>query len=106
MKYYVFEPLMDGGEQVVRTPEYGEWYIDPYGNPNWQFLDAEERVGIIGADDPYPILTLRTYDEDPIRELREVYGELKDANNYERADNYKALWQAISAVVERWGGKK
>ena len=70
--YYLFEPLMENGEQVVRTPLYGEWYVDPEDYPSFQWVDDAERKQCINGDAAWPILQMKKFDHDPLLKLKET----------------------------------
>jgi hypothetical protein len=90
MKTWIFK---ETGE--VRCPKKGEWFL--HGSLMMAIYDFDTSV--------FPILTLETFDHDPLEPIREVYtkwtGLIKDAPYIESwTPQCQELWQAVKKAME------
>lgn len=102
--YYLLKPkINERGEPVVRIPNKYEWYIDPYGEPTEMWLDMQEEIkkGTFGADEKFPILKLQKFEEDPFKEVREVYSKGKIAAEVLSLDAWKAIVKTMERLDEK-----
>lgn len=87
--YYYFEPLIGkDGKQEVRIAESGEYFED-YGQSGVLRANTKTHVQL-------SLLTMQKFEDDPLREIKRLWNL-----GYPKGISKKAMWQAISAVMER-----